>query len=155
MGFFVAQEGHVVNIAPPIDLNDAAKTCDAFSMANYDHASIIIQLGVTGAASTVTVEECTSAAGAGATAIAFNYYAETTDSGDTLSAVTAATSAGFDTSANDNVFYVIELDAADLSDGSPWVRVQFSDPGAATLGSAVAILSGGRYQNDQNATAIA
>ena len=53
--FYAAQEGHIVNICPPIDLNDAAKTCDAFSMANWDHASIVIQLGVTGAASTVTV----------------------------------------------------------------------------------------------------
>jgi hypothetical protein len=150
----IGEEGHVVNILPPLDIDAAAQTSDAFSLANYDHASIIIQLGVTGAASTVTVEECTSAAGAGATAIAFSYYSETTDAGDTLSTRTAATDAGFATSTNDNVFYVIEINAAQLSEGSPWIRVQWTDPGAATFGSAVAVLTGARYASEQTPTAI-
>jgi len=51
--------------------------------------------------------------------------------------------------------YVIELDADQLSAGSPWVQVQFTDPGGATLGSAVAILSEARYGSDQSPNAIA
>ena len=80
----IPTEGHVVNICPPIDWNDAAKTADAFSMENYSHVDIIVTQGVVAAATTVTVEECTSAAGAGNTAIGFDYYAETTAAGDTF-----------------------------------------------------------------------
>ena len=130
---------------PPIDADDAAKNSDVFSMKESAHASIILQLGVTGAAVTVTVEECDDVTPTNSTAIAFNYYAETTAAGDTLGARTAATSAGFDTSTNDNVFYVIEIDAAELTDGYPYLRVCLDDPGAATLVSAVAVLSGNRY----------
>ncbi len=152
--FYTAQQGHVVNILPPVDINGGANT-DVFSMKEYGHATIIIQFGVTGAASTVTVYECDDFTPSNATAIAFNYFAETASGGDTLSALTAATTAGFATSTNDNIMYVIELDAAELSDGYPCVQVRFSNPGASTIVSAVAVLSGARYASDQSATVIA
>ena len=153
-GFTVAEQGHVVNALPPLDIDAAAQTSDAFSMAEYSHASIILQLGVTGAAATVTVKESTDNAGSGATAIAFDYYGETTAAGDTLGARTAATSSGFATSTNDSVFYVIELNAEDLSDGSEWVTIHTSDPGAATFGSIVVILSGSRYAEVESPTVL-
>lgn len=150
---YLANEGHVVNILAPVDINGGASS-DIFSMKNHSHVSIIIQLGVTGAASTVTVEECDDVTPTTDTAIAFSYHAETTASGDTLGALTAATTAGFATSTNNGVFYVIEIDAAQLSDGYPYLQVEFSDPGAATFASAVAVLSGARYASDQSATEI-
>lgn len=153
-GFTIAEQGHVVNALPPLDIDAGAQTTDAFSMAEYSHASIIIQLGVTGAASTVTVKESTDNAGSGATAIAFDYYAEETAAGDTLSARTAATASGFATSTNDSVMYVIEINAEDLSDGSEWVTVHLSDPGAATFASVVAVLSGSRYAEVQSPTVL-
>ena len=58
MSFYIPNEGHVVNILAPVDINGGAVSSDVFSMENYAHVDIIIQLGVTGAASTVTVEEC-------------------------------------------------------------------------------------------------
>ena len=154
-GCTIAEECHVVNILPPIDINGAARTGDIFSLKNYTHATILLTLGVTGAASTVTVKECDDFTPTTATAIAFSYYAETTAAGDTLGARTAATTAGFATSTNDSVTYVIEIDAAQLSDGYPCIQLLLSDPSAATLASAVAILSGARYAKDQSATAIA
>ena len=54
-GFVLAEQGHVVNIIPPIDLNAAAVTCDYFSLAEYGHLSFVINLGVVGAATTFTV----------------------------------------------------------------------------------------------------
>ena len=153
-GCTIAEQGHVVNALPPLDIDAGAQTTDAFSMAEYSHASIIIQLGVTGAASTVTVKESTDNAAAGATARAVDYYAEETAAGDTLSARTAATASGFATSTNDSVMYVIEINAEDLSDGSEWVTVHLSDPGAATFGSAVAVLSGSRYAEVQSPTVL-
>jgi len=151
--FFLANEGHVVNIIPPIDVN-GGKSSDVFSMENYSHASIIIQVGVSSAAPTITLEECDNFTPTTHTEIAFNYYSETTASGDTLGAKAAATSSGFAISANDNIMYVIEVEASELSDGYPNLRISVSDGSASVIMSAVAILSGSRYGNDQSATAI-
>ena len=148
-------EGHFVLGVAPVDIAAGAQTSDAFSMENWSHATIIIALGVTGAASTVTVKENTAADGSGATAIAFNYYGEATAAGDTLGARTSASASGFATATTDGIFYVIELSAEELSDGYPWVTVHMSDPGAATFASINVVLSGGRYQEVEGATAIA
>ena len=148
-------EGHFVLGVAPVDIDAGAQTSDAFSMENWSHATIIIALGVTGAASTVTVKENTAADGSGATAIAFNYYGEATAAGDTLGARTSASASGFATATTDGIFYVIELSAEELSDGYPWVTVHMSDPGAATFASINVVLSGGRYQEVEGATAIA
>jgi len=154
--FNVAQEGHVVSILPPIDINTASgATGESFSMENWSHASIIITAGVTTGASVVTVSENTDASQSDTTAIAFKYAIEATALGDTLGALTAVGSGGFTMSTNDGIIYVIELDAADLSAGYPWVTVHFADPSGSVIASAVAVLSGGRYSGDQSATAIA
>jgi hypothetical protein len=154
-GCVIAESCHIVNILPPLDIDAAAETSDVFSMKNYEHATIIIQLGVTGAAATVTVEACDDFTPSNTTAIAFNVYKQETAAGDVLGARTAVAAAGFATSLSDGVFYVIEVDASELPAGKPNLRVAFTDPGAATFGSAVAILSGARYAGDQSATAIA
>ena len=112
-------------------------------------------LGVTGAASTVTLEECDDFTPSNNTAIGFDYYAETTAGGDTLGTKLTATSAGFATSTNDGVFYVIEISAAELSAGYPNLRVVFSDPSASTLASVMVVLSGARYQSASTPTARA
>ena len=154
-GFVIAEEGHVVLATAAVDLNGGVVNSDVWSMANHGHCTIIIGLGVTGAASTVTIEECDDFVPTNTTAIAFARYAEETASGDTLGGRTATAAAGFATSTNDGVFYVIEIDASELSDGRPNLRAVFSDPGAATFASVVVILSGSRYAQAQTATAIA
>ena len=152
--FYVAQEGHVVSCLTPQDY-DTGKNGVVFSMKKHSHASIITTLGVTAAdAGNLTLEECDDITPSNSTAIVFDYYAETTDSGDTLGAKTTATTAGIDVSANDDTIYVIEIDATQLTDGYPYLRVVLSDPAGATFGSVVAVLSGSRYASDQNATAI-
>jgi hypothetical protein len=152
-GFYIAEEGHVVNILPPQDIA-AGVSSDVFSMKGYAHATIIVQCGSTNAdAGNVTIEECDNFTPTTDTAISFNYYAETTDTGDTLGAKTYA--ASIDVSANDNVMYVIEIDAAQLTDGYPNLILKWSAAGGATIASAVAILSGARYASAESATAIA
>ena len=155
-GFSIGEgQGHYVLAHAPADIDAGAVTSDAFKMTNYSHATILISLGVTGAASTVTLKENQDASGTGATAIAFSYYAEETAGGDTTGARTAATSSGFATSTNDGVFYVIEINAEDLSDGYEWLTVHMTDPGAATFGSIGVVLSGARYAEVSAPTAIA
>ena len=154
--FNVAQEGHVVSILPPIDIDTASgATADSFNMEGWSHASIIVTAGATTGASVVTVSENTSAAQGDTTAIAFKLAKEETALGDTLGALTATASTGFTMSTADGIIYVIELDAADLSAGYNWVTVHFADPSGSVIASAVAVLSGGRYAGDQSATAIA
>lgn len=152
--FNVAENAHVVNILAPIDINGSARVSDYFSMALYAHCSILLTLGVTGAASTVTIEESDDNAGNDENAIAFSYYAEETAGGDTLGDRTAATAAGFATSTNDGIIYVIEIDADQLTDGYPYLVLKMSDPTSATLASAVAVLTNPRYAQAVTPTAI-
>lgn len=154
-GVVIAEEMHVVQATAAVDINGGAVNSDVVSMANAGHASILVGLGVTGAATTITVEECDNFTPSNSTAIAFSYYKEETAGGDTLGVRTAATTAGFAASTNDGVFYVIEVDASQLTDGFPALRVVASDPSAATLLSVWFVLSGIGYPQEQNATAIA
>jgi hypothetical protein len=154
-GINIAEQCHVVNILPPQSITDAVVS-DVFSLKNYQHATIIVQAGSTNAdAGNITIEECDDFTPTNDTAIGFTYYEETTAAGDTLSAKKTATTSGIDVSANDNITYVIEIDAAQLSDGYPNLILKWSAPGGATLVSAVAILSGARYAGSESSTAIA
>tara|TARA_R110000765_G_scaffold277926_2_gene375782 strand:- start:802 stop:1272 length:471 start_codon:yes stop_codon:yes gene_type:complete len=156
MSFSIGEgKGHYVLAHAPVSINAGAVTSDAFKMENYSHATIIVSAGVTGAAATLTVKENTAADGTGATAIAYSYYAETTAGGDTLGARTAATASGVAMTTNNGHFTIIELDASELSDGSEWVTVHLSAPGAAMLVCIGVVLSGARYAEVESPTAIA
>jgi hypothetical protein len=143
-GINIAEQCHVVNILGPRDA-DTVATPEVFSMRQAGHVSIILGLGVTGAAITVTVEACDNFTPSTTSAIAFSYYPQTTATGDVIGARTAATTSGFATTTNDVVFYVIEIDASELPAGFPCLQLKLSDPGAATFAYAVALLSGNRY----------
>jgi hypothetical protein len=157
MRFYLAQEGHVVNALPPVDV-DGGWTSDYFNMKNYSHASIILQFGVTeGAVSAIKLKAASDAGGTGAETVAFSYFAETAAAGDTLGAKTAAAAdTGIVPPATDNIMYVIEIDAAELPDDKPWLAFEVTNgSGNTVLMSGVAVLSGGRYKSDQSATVIA
>ena len=54
----------------------------------------------------------------------------------------------------DNIFYVIEMSSAELSEGFDCIRPCMSDPEAATLVSICAILSHSRYMQDNMPSAL-
>jgi hypothetical protein len=154
-GLVLSQQTHVVNALPPIDLNGGVNS-DVWSMKNHGHATIIIQIGVSaGAVPTFTITECDNFTPSNETAIAFAVYKCETAADDVLAAKTAATTAGVAMSTNNNIFYVVEIDARQLTDAFPCMRVKFSNPSASVIGSVAVILSGERFANDQSATAIA
>lgn len=161
IGFNVSEAGHVVNVIPPVDGNNGAPvTAQGFSMKGWDHVSIIIQIGVSAAAPTSILLVSSTAASAGTTTqLAFRYYSQTTAgaSKDVLAGPTIAVAATGIASptANDNVFYVIELDSTELPDGQPYLQLQFTNPATSCLQSAVAILSGGRQSYQGSATVTA
>jgi len=150
-GFTIAEQGHVVQLIGPASAVTAL-TSDSFCMKNWGHATIIVQSGI-GSASTITVFDAESAAASGASMV-FNYAQEETTLGDTLGALAAATTAGVAIGAATDIFTVIEIDNDELRDGYPWVLIRTSATTANYI-SAVAILSGGRYQKDITATAEA
>lgn len=161
-GFRVAEAGHVVNILPPVDVTGGAKS-QAFEMENAGHASILLQIGVSAAAATaVTVVAGSATAAVGAdvangAAIPFRVYKQETAgaSHDVLDSGTDVTTAGFVPSANDGIFYVIEIDADALPSGKPYVQLVITNGSNSVIASAVAVLSGLRYAGLANPTVTA
>lgn len=155
----LSQVAKIVGCYAPKDINGGAITGDVVGTKEYDHVTFLVYVGNLAGDTTLTVEECTSAAGAGNTAIAFNYRkasAGAAGSSELDGALTAATSAGITiaNASDDNKIIAVELDAAELSSGSPYVRACLSDPGAAGLVTIVAILTGARYLKDVPPSAI-
>ena len=150
-GFVATEEGHVMMLYEPLSVG-AAATSDTFLMEGWAHASIVCLFGA-GSGCTISVGECTSFAGSGRTAVTFRFAQEDTSGGDTLDAALARAST-ITIAAGSASYAVIELDADELTDGYPYVQVNLTDPGTAKLACIMAVLSGGRYQEDITATAI-
>jgi hypothetical protein len=159
-GFVLAEEAHVVNILPAVDIT-GGKVCQAFSMKHYQHASILINVGVSAAAWTAVIVSAGLSQApigttiAGAVAIAFNYYEQVTggSNNDVLSARKSVAATGITSpSANDGIFYVIELDANELPDGLPFVQLSLTNGSNSVIASATAVLTGARYAETQSGT---
>lgn len=154
-GFVVAQEGHVVVPLYPVSTS-GGKTGAAFSMKNYQHASIIILLGAMAAQLTsIVLNACTDAGGDGAVAIPFNLFKGETGSTDTLGPKTAIASTGYQPPNTASIFEVIEVDAAELPQGNPYLQVVIANGANVDLGAIVVILSGARFAEDQSPTVLA
>ena len=152
----LAQESHIINALPPVDIDGGANT-DVISMKDCSHITFLVTLGVTGASTTIKVQECDDFTPTNTNDIAFKVAKEETANGDTLGNLAANASTGVATSTNDNITYVIEVDAEDLNvdGGYNKLRLNFSDPGAATFASVVAVQTGFAYQGDATRTQIA
>ena len=163
-GFNIVEEGHIVPLYTPIDIDTlaAAKSPVIVLMENWAHATIIVSIGqLPRAAGVITVESCDTIVPGTATQIDFRYYRYETSSklanGDVHGALTwtATPAAGLiPVATGAECLYAIELDAAELVSGDIGFRLCIADPGAASVGSAIAILSGARYA-DANVTSMA
>lgn len=128
---------------------------DIFNAKAYSKFVFVIHKGVgTTGTSTITIEATDDVSGSNVTAVPFFYKAMT--SGDTEGAMTAATTAGFATTAGSSQIYLIEVDTSELGDtGYGYLRLKAvevaNDP---VLGGVIAFGLGGRYQQDVPATAI-
>jgi hypothetical protein len=153
-GIYLAQDTHVTPLVFPVDVT-GGKTGAVVSLKQAAHLSIIILLGVSAAAFTkILVNACTANDGTGATAIPFDLFAGETANVDLLGPRQAVTAAGYTPSANDGIYYVIELDAAQLPQTSPYVQLQLTNGTNSVIASAVAILSGMRYGSDQSPSVV-
>jgi hypothetical protein len=150
---------HVVQaLAPDADVFAGSKATDWINLKNYDSVLFVINQGV-GATGTFTVvaNMAEDAAGTGSTAIPFSYrnVADTTSS-DVPGARTSATASGFTTTAGSNQIQLVEVQASDLDDDSPFVQLATTEVVDSPIdGGIVAILGNPRYAGDTHQTAIA
>jgi len=145
----------VIALQPLADLYDGDPATDVFNMEDYDHITFLLFEGAGGTGTaTLTVEECNTAAGGGANAIAYRYRLQSTI--DTWGALTAIASTGYTTVAGANKAIAIEVDAEELADGFNFVRLQITevanDPCTAVV---IVVLSRSRYKQHVPVTAIA
>lgn len=160
-GFYVAQEGHVVHLVPPVNVA-GGKTSGVFNMANWRHATILLLLGVQSAAlKTIQLESSDNGSPENVTPIPFNLHkcetAYNAANGDVLAAKSATAAAGFAPAATSNIMYAIEVDADTLPAGQNYVKLLLTDnsPAAASvLLAAVVVLSGGRFVHEASETVL-
>jgi len=155
---------HIVpNLYTPIDIDTlaGAKSPLIVKMGGYDLATIIISWDVPKAAAVVTIESCSDTVPTVATAIMFPYYRYETSSilanGDVHGVRTWTTTAAaglIPVATTTPAMYVIEVKASMLLANHIGFRLCIADPGAASVGCAMVILSGGRFQ-DSNLTSMA
>jgi|GEM_PF-2199681 len=152
-GLNIAEEGHVTLPIPPVDVNGGWVGA-RFNMKTYRKASIIVMFGVTAAAAEkILVKNATAITGGTATAIPFNAYRMEAAGGDVLGAREAIAATGLVPVAADGIFYVIDLDARELTDGYPFVEVSMeADSGTSVVACVVAVLTGGRFHHVQSET---
>jgi hypothetical protein len=161
-GFYIAEDAHVVNVLPPVDITGGT-TSQAVKMANHGHVTFLLQIGASAAApGAVTVQAGTAtaavgAAVAGAAALTFKVYKQETAgaANDVLGAKVSAPVGGFTPAATDGIFYVIEVDADDLPSGKPYVQLALANTTNSVIASAIAVLTGGRYQHASSETVTA
>lgn len=153
-GINLAQQAHVASVVAPVDFT-GGKTGRWLSLALYEHVTFILPIGVSAAAPTkILVNGATDKNGTGSTAIAFDLYTAETTTVDLLAAKQRIAAAGYTPSAVDDIFYVIEVDAADviaqLGESFKYVTVQVTNGVNSVIASCIAILTGARYQDDQS-----
>lgn len=155
-GSVFSEKNHVVMLTVPV-ANFAAGTVtsDEINIENYHHITFYRYQGTgTTGTSTITVEACSNTSGSNNTAIVFKYREMTTN--DTWGAVTAATTAGFTTTAGSDGMWAIEVDAQEAAYlGYNYVRLVMTEVAAsAVVGCTFAILSEPRYAEDIQGTVL-
>lgn len=156
-GITLAQQCHIANVIDPVDFT-GGKTGRWLALKNYEHITFILSIGVSAAAPTaILVKAATDASGTSAVAIPFSLYASETAGVDKLGARQSLAATGYTTiSANDGIFYVIELDAAEVfaaasaGESFAYVTVNVTNGANSVIASCVAVLSGARYGGDQS-----
>ena len=157
------EDVHLVNLYTAVDIDGlaAAKSPVVCLMQNYAQALVIVSFGVPRAAGVITVESCLDVTPSVATQIMFPYYRYETSlitaNGDVHGARTWTTTAAaglIPVATGTPVLYAIEIKSDMLLANHIGFRLCIADPGAASVGYGLAILSGGRFQ-DANVTSQA
>lgn len=142
-------------LGPVADALAGTVYSDIVSLSKYKKALILVVRGVgTTGTQTLTVEASSDFAAGSVEAIPFKYRRRA--SGDTLGAITDATSAGFTTVAGGSDAYILEINSDDLPEGKPNFRLKSVEVvDAAVVADIQILLADPRYAGDTLPTAIA
>jgi len=149
----LAEKYHVVGLVSPVDTASTTVNSDVINMGKNHAACIAVYIGtITGDTAVITVEECDDVTPSNSTAIDFRYRESgATGTSDAFGDMATAASTGVTVAAtDDDHIFLIDIDADELSDGYPYLRVVI-DPGASASACEVAVVAflDGRYkQND-------
>lgn len=152
---FSEQVKVVVGLKADADLLAGTKTSDWVNMGKYPNLCAVLNLGDgTTGVSGITVQAGTDSSGSDPQPVVFKR--RRIASGDTAGDLTSTAVTGFDTTAGGGDTYLIEVSAADLPDGHPWVAVKAIESVDAVVdGCLMFYLYNARYGGDDLPTAIA
>lgn len=153
-GIELAQQAHVAVGLAPVDCT-GGKTTRWFALKNYEHITFIYAQGVAAAPVTsIVVKVAQDKNGTGAVAIPFRVYKAETTTVDLQGAKTAIAAAGFAPANANDIFEVIEVDAAEAyavaGEGFPYIGVVITNGVNSVIGTVIAVLSGARFPGDQS-----
>jgi hypothetical protein len=131
---------------PSVDINGSGIASNYINMEEGKDLTIMINAGVMGAASAVTLQQATDNAGTGAKALTYTGSYSTTYSATVASQVDVpvfASGALTIAATGDNKCYLIELDASelDVSNGFSHVKLVAADPAVASVVGATLVLT--------------
>jgi len=123
----IAHMHAAILLVPNADAFAGTVTSACMQLKDFCDGHFLIPTGAGATGTTlITVEACSSAAGANPEAIAFKMtrQAPGADTADTWVGQTDVSAAGFTTTAGAKALYVIDVDGRALPDGKPFVRVK-------------------------------
>ena len=154
-GFNIAQEGHTVLVLAPSSIS-GGEVGQIFSMRNAAKCNIIIAFGALAAVEgTIQLFACSDIAGDNPQAIGFDRFQQLLGGpgNDVLAAHQVITSAGYTPSDVPNTVDVLHLQADQMPAGFPYLKLVVNDGTNADYATAIAILSGVRFQGESNQSA--
>ena len=143
----------VFALAPDADRYNSDPATDIINMGDYAHIDFFIMEGAGGTGTaTVTMHSSDDVSASNTTAIGFRYrVAQTADTFGVWTTVAA----NYLLIAGANKMVQIQVDADQLADGEPYVRMTLTEAVDSPVDAGVlAILSGVRYGQEQPATAL-
>lgn len=145
---------HPIPVLSPQDEGTSSDETDVVGLQEYNHVTFLVHTGTLAGTCDMTVEECTANDGSDASAIGFNYREMETV--DTWGDLTSVDSGGLTIAADDDdQVFAIEIDADELSDGYPYVRVALGAPSTGSnYYSVMALMSEPRYMKDVPVSAV-
>ena len=154
----LSERSGVVFVYKPQDTGGAAVTGESINMGKYARIAFLVMCGVlTGGANVLTVKSG-AADGVQTTSESFNYRLADADQAaagaDGYAAWAAATTLTLTAATYDNRLLIIEMDAAALTDGQPWLTIALTGVSNPGLIAIAAILGEPRYAAHDVPTAI-
>jgi hypothetical protein len=154
-GFNIAQEGHVVPIVLPESISGGVSS-QVFGLRNAAKCNILLILGALAAAEgNVQLFACTDLAGDNAVAIGFDLWTQAAagPGNDVLGVRQSIPAAGYTPADTPGIASVLHVQADQLPQSNPYLKLVLGDGTNADYACAVAVLTGVRYQGESNQSA--